>query len=502
MRTRRLIWITLLAALIFTGTASARQIVQGSRCHIETDEVIEGTLFALCEDLIVDGEVRGAIIGAALRARISGTVSDSVYLAAGQLVVTGRVDGSLHALALSVTLRIPDGQSAAEDAPYVPVAGRLMALAFSVTVMEDVHIGTEIVMGGYQLIVQGQVNQDIHYWGSALVIEGFVGGSIDATTGDPAAGSGQLQTLLLPLAVDLQVIDPGLRVSESGIVSGDLRYDAPAAGLIDGTIGGETTFTMDQQVIIPTFDEPSTVTVYLIQVIRELSTLVIVGLLVLLLVPGVFRYPLRRLRYQPFSSFGFGLLAFILSFPTLLILTVLTTLALVVLLVLRLDGVATVVGVIAGLVNVGGGTFFYFVAVFIGRALTALAMGDILLRLASLRIGRPWYAISALFLGSLLLSVVASLPVLGVIANAGALFLGLGALLGSALNQFQSMRQRRGVPGEPIPVATSRMHNMPPPSVPMLPQDTYVPPKTGPGMDNLPEGFDFSFFREDKPEGR
>ena len=38
---------------------SAREILDGERCHVPEDTVITGDLFALCGDLIIDGRVDG-----------------------------------------------------------------------------------------------------------------------------------------------------------------------------------------------------------------------------------------------------------------------------------------------------------------------------------------------------------------------------------------------------------------------------------------------------------
>ncbi|MCA9896467.1 MAG: hypothetical protein KC615_25975, partial [Anaerolineae bacterium] len=68
-----LILLILPPSLIF-----ARDIRQGNECLVEQGEVVEGNLFALCEDLIIDGTVNGSVLGAALRAVINGDVNGSI----------------------------------------------------------------------------------------------------------------------------------------------------------------------------------------------------------------------------------------------------------------------------------------------------------------------------------------------------------------------------------------------------------------------------------------
>ena len=56
----------LLLVLTIAGIASAREILNGKRCYIAADDPpYSGDLFVLCNELIVEGQVEGHIIGIA-----------------------------------------------------------------------------------------------------------------------------------------------------------------------------------------------------------------------------------------------------------------------------------------------------------------------------------------------------------------------------------------------------------------------------------------------------
>jgi hypothetical protein len=101
----------------------------------------------------------------------------------------------------------------------------------------------------------------------------------------------------------------------------------------------------------------------------------------------------------------------------------------------------------------------------------------------------------------LLLALVSSLPLIGWVFNAGALFLGLGAILTMFLERVRTLRET--LPTTPplayesvatAPSATEIL--LPPPSatVPATTDVPALPPLGGTGTDNLPEGFDWRFF--------
>ncbi|NOG49428.1 MAG: polymer-forming cytoskeletal protein [Chloroflexi bacterium] len=102
MRSSRILLIALI--LFIVGGAAATEVMQATTCTVEADEVVDGTLFAVCRDLTIDGRVNGSVIAAALTVRINGTVADDLYLLARSVDISGTLEDDVHAVAGSIRM--------------------------------------------------------------------------------------------------------------------------------------------------------------------------------------------------------------------------------------------------------------------------------------------------------------------------------------------------------------------------------------------------------------
>ncbi len=489
-RKQRIISITLALLLLVTGVASAREIIQGDQCDIGEDETVTGTLFVLCRTLTVEGRIEGNIIGAATIATIgeTGTVTGSIYLLAGQLDVYGNIGKDLHFA--GVVLRVH------ETVRFSTQNGDLISLGLSTVIFPEATVPGNVTNLGYQLIIDGQIGNEVNFWGSALTIGGEIGGNVYASVGDSqSAGASQLETLLIPFTLDVELLNPGLIVIGEGHIGGELEYTGMEEGRIDGTIDGETVYTPISvgPVQLNLGEEEVTgrqLNLYLSQVIREFTTLGVIGLVGLLLAPRLLQMPIPNLQQRPVSSLSIGLLSFILSFPIVLIIVILSFLVIFTLSLLRLDGVAAAGGIVLGLVSIGGSSLFYFIAIFIARVIVSLALGRMVVRMVAGDNGSQRILLLRLGVGVLILAIIGSLPAIGWVFNAVALFIGLGALLAVLQTQIRTVRETV------TPVPARKPHH-PIPQLPRHPQEAQqLPPPiidSRPlprGMDNLPEGFE------------
>jgi hypothetical protein len=483
MRTIRYFFI--LTLLLLVGGATA-QILQSDSCSVAADEVIEGNLYVLCPELVIEGQITGNLIGAAFTAEINGTIDKNIYLIGGEVEMGGTLGSDLHFAGVSLDLL----------SQTVFTTGDVFSLALSSVVRPDTTIPGGIVSIGYQLVVEGNVEQDVDFWGSALQIHGTVTGDVDASVGDAESQdvASQLETLLLPLQFDVNVVNPGLVVTENSRVDGQLTYRAVSPGTIDGEMG-----QTPQYVVIPTNNSLiemvegdntlNAIGYYLAQVIREFTTLGLIGLLGLIVIPEVIQRPIRTVRRQPLTSVGVGLLTFILSFPIVLIVLFLSLIVILILSLLRLDGVIVASGIILGIVNIGGTSVFYFIAIFVSRMIMAVAVGRLVVsRFVPINTTRSWFY--SLAIGAAILAVIASLPAVGWIFNALALFLGLGAILTVIQSELRDMRDE-SLNTAPVYYTddTPMTVTMPPP---MLEERVSTP-----GTDNLPEGFSFEWLNDE-----
>ena len=485
---RRLAWGLLFISLLLAlgnSTAFARAIRQGDQCVIAPTETIDGNLFALCRTLQIQGTVNGDVLGAATEAKISGKITGDVYLLSGQLEISGEVGEDVHFA--GAVLRITPTAILSGD------TADLMSLSLSTRLDSATRIPGNVTAAGYQFVLNGSVNGELSFWGSALEINGSIGSDVDAQVGDPqSTGVSQLQTLIVPFGWDVELVNPGLVVGEAGVIEGHLNYTSVAEGTVSGRVAGDTLFTRvvtqpDLNEIIQS-DNRDGVRLLVGETIREFAILALIGVIGLLVVPRQFQHPVRALQSRTLPSAGMGLLAFIISFPITIVMLILIVLILIVpLIILQLDSLfvflfsGTVLGAWGGTVSV-----FYFTAIFVSRVLVAFLLGKIIVRAAIGDDGSQRVMFISLAVGILLMSVVVSLPAIGIIFSAITAFMGLGAILIVINNQLRMMREQ-------IPAPALRVKAIP--GVRRAPARTVAPPMLedgyGPGMDNLPEGFDW-----------
>ena len=496
-RTLRLLTLALLISLLGTGVVSARVMQQGERCNVPADTVIKGTLFVFCQHLTIAGRVDGNLIGIGLRTTISGEIANSVYLAGLELDISGTIQHDLHYIGLTLATTAPN------SAQHVPIGGQVMFATLSAHLGPRAALPGPVTGLGYQILIDSAIAGEVNFWGSAFVLNGAIEGDVYAAVGNPASEASDLETLLLPLEIELDPLVPGFTVSGSGQIRGDLEYFGPAEGDISGTVIGEIAYHSTNLAINPVLPEQGLATLFADRFRREFAVLLTAGLICLSLARRQVHSALRPLRRRPVPSFVIGMLLFILSFPATLILGLITTVVLLVLMLLQSDGVLLVVGSLFTLFDIGIIGAFYFTAIFIARAVFALGLGRLILQyFVGLEESRRKPRLS-LLIGVILLSLLTSLPVVGFVFNAGALFMGLGAISTVSLRWLHRFRNSQ-LPGtaappsaqsppyggsQPFPVAAS-----PAGASPALPTPRSAGDQV---LNDLPPGFDPDFFFSD-----
>lgn len=494
LKALRLTLFCTVIGLLTTGVVLARELRQGEHCTVPADAVVKGTLFVFCQNLTIAGRIEGNLIGIGLRATISGEIGKNVYLAGLTLEQSGAIQGDLHYVGLMMHLDAPTAE------PHRPVASQVIFAALSADFAQNTQIAGPVIGLGYQALVKGRIDDEFSYWGSAFVLSNLVGGDVYATVGNPETDAAELETLLLPLDIEFAAAPPGLVITTTGRISGGLEYFGPAEATIDGRVDGQIEYHSTTPVLIPDLPQQGLTSIFYDQFKRELTVLLTAGLLGLALARRQFQRPLSHLRGRPVHSFVIGMLLFIISFPVVLILLIVTTIAILLPLALHLDGVALVAGAFLGLIDIGVIGVFYFTAIFIARAVVGLGVGRLILQVA---LGRDQARRSprlSVLIGVALLSLLASLPVVGFLFNAGALFMGLGAIAGATLDGLQKLRLRQLQDVEPTGYSRSSAPSaQPAEAAPAAVAPIALPPVArGVGLDDLPEGFDPGlFFEED-----
>lgn len=475
------------------GLVSAHEIQQGDQCTIGTEQTITGNLFIFCRSFILDGRVTGNIIGAATSAVINGTVDGDIYLIAGQMDLGGTVGEDVH-FAGPVLKVLPEATLTGDHSD-------LLTASLSTTLAADSRIPGSVIGVGYQLLLRGTVGEEVSFWGSSLLIDGEVGGDVDAQVGDSNADVSQLETLLYPIPLDISLISPGLRVTDNARVAGQLRYSGPTPGEIaPSAVSSEPIYRPvivqpDFTPIPPGEQNARTLNLFISQIAREFITLVAIGALGLLIMPRTLQSPIHNLQARPFVCLGVGLLTFIIMFVVALIALLLSLLILFAVSLIQVNELTLTTATLLTVIDIGGIGLIFFVALFVSRVMVALAIGRAIVRAILGDDGSMRKAFMGLAVGVLLLAIVVSLPNFGWIINAIAAFLGLGSIMNLLQARAERAREMTRAPQyvnvstpalPPRKVAAPEAARPVPPPPPILNDN---PPPIG--MENLPEGFRF-----------
>lgn len=491
MRLKRLRLLIILGIiLLFTGTVSARDVLQGDQCLIPSNETVQGDLFALCRDLVIDGHVEGNVYALAFTVEVNGTIADSLYLISSRAHLSGESGGDVNFAGVELVV---------DEATFTHDRADLLSLSISTTVQDSVALSGNITTLSHQLIQNGTIDGEINFWGNALLLNGTVGRDVNVSVSSSQNGDpGQSEVLLIPFRLfgsNLTLHGPGLIVGEGGRIEGDLLYTSPQVAEINGEVIGESIYT--PVVTRPDFiqmnitDEENTQWFgrYINAVLREFITFAVIGLFGILIVPRSFQAPVPNLYRRIFSSLGIGVLSFFLSFAIWFVILIVLLLIAGLFIFLQLGDISIMMIMILLAINVGGGAIFYFVVLFVSRALVAYALGRILVRLVLGEHSSPNLPYVIVLVGSGVLALLVWLPVVGWVINSVALLSGLGAI---GLYILQTTAASNAKPSLP-----DLSHILGDGDTPIaLPPPITKPTNRPPGMENLPDGF--SWWQEDE----
>jgi len=327
--------------------------------------------------------------------------------------------------------------------------------AFGGAVTIDGTVQGDLIASGGSVTVNGTVEGDIMAAGGTLRIGGTVNGDVRAA-GANVTIAGNVSEDALVAGGRVEVATDG-RVGEDMVVSsGTLTVagtvDGNVAGTtstysVTGTIGGEDTIAIRQE------GAPSapTVTDRAFDAVGHFVAVVLVGLLALWLAPRLMARAETTVRARPLVAVGAGLLGFI-GFVVLLA---------VVLGLIGLEDLAAL-GALAGVVAVGGLVVaFTFVVGFLADAVVGLGLAALLARASGQAPAEPdsvWRldlrTALLLALGTAIIVVLSSLPVIGWLVKLVVVVLGFGAVLYVVWRRWQPMPSQPAAPAAPAAPAS------------------------------------------------
>ncbi|HEY83503.1 MAG TPA: hypothetical protein G4N96_00105 [Chloroflexi bacterium] len=385
------------------GTAQAADFRGGDFITIDADEVIDDDLFISGQRVEMNGIVKGDLIASGSEVIINGKVKGSLVVAGQMVEVNGPVGGSMYGAGYSVTV-----------GPKAEIGRNVYGVGYSVKTEAGSSIGRSLYAGGYQVLLNGDVANDVETDSAALALNGAVGGDVKSQVS--VSGEAAPPGVFMPGMPIVESAAPGLQVGDNAKISGTLDVTE----MVEEGAGG--TATEGQSIVV-------TAGKAILARAGEFIALMIVGGLLLQFWPAMVKRAGELLQTQPLPSAGWGCAV------TLIFVVAVPIVAVLLFIVASLGGIITAGQLFGDILGIGGASLalvvslFTFVLSVVTKALVAFLAGRLILaKLAPQMEPGTGQNLGALALGAFIYEILRVIPFLGWVIAVIVVLLGLGAL--------------------------------------------------------------------------
>ncbi len=419
--------LTTLFAMTLVTPALAFDGRNGDRVIIPAQEVIHDDLYITANEFTLDGTVNGDLFAVAQTITINGTVNGDLVSAGQTVIVNGTVTGALRiagsALLIGEQARIGDD---------------LVSAGYSLEVRRGSTIGRDLVFGGAQALLAGDVIRNVKVAASALELRGTVGGNVKSELGSTnQAQAGPPPTMFMPQTrVSVPAVPLGLTLDPAAKIKGNLEYiQDKELTLPAGLVGGKVYFNLYTPSVTgpqePTFG--AKVATWALNFLRSSIAHLLIGLLLLWLFPTFVKGLSETLKTRFWPSLGWGVVSWAVFFVALLLIVFATIAGGIVFGMLnlgQLSGTIVWLGLLALLALVIG---FVLITTFLAEVVFGAALGKWILTKAhsTLAENRYWPMVIGLLI-TLAVVALLSFPAipsfLGWWVNFAVILFGLGTL--------------------------------------------------------------------------
>jgi cytoskeletal protein CcmA (bactofilin family) len=409
------LWVAL-GALTFALPAHAADSRTGDTVTVGANEVVNDDLYAFANQVTIDGRIKGDLVGAASRLVVNGTIEGDVLFAAQTIIINGTINDDARIAAQVITL----GSNAR-------IGSDALAAGFSIENQNGSTVGGDLGVGGYQVLLAGNVGKNVYGGANNFELRGVVTGNITLDLGDDSGGPPPTM-FMGPNTAPMPSVARGLTIGEGAMIGGRLTYTSRAE--VKTARGAQITggaTRLDPPVRennrAPRVQTPLEI---LWNSLRHLLGLIVVGLIAFQFVPAWMRALADTLQAKPLPAFGWGIVAFIAFFFGVLAIIVAT-------IVLMIGfGVATL-GNLTGLsfwvggfslmtVLIGFGVYTGYIAQIVVSYLGGRAL------LTQIAPAQASGRVVPFLIGVVILVIVMAIPYLGGVIGFIVTLLGLGAL--------------------------------------------------------------------------
>jgi cytoskeletal protein CcmA (bactofilin family) len=360
--------------LIFSSITSASEFISGDKLEITKDELINDDIYFAGSSVIVDGTINGDLVAAAGEIRVTGTINGGIIAAGGSIIVNGNVSGDIRAAGGEVRIGGDVGDN-------------VLAFAGQFVLEKDARIARDLTLGAGNAVIDGAVNGNINGGASELEMRGVTKGNV--TLG----------------------IDNNIKIFSGATIGGNLEYTAPHQGEISGIVSGKTTYK-------ETPVKKEDLTSKMEGEILGYFWLLVIGIVSLMLAPGLTQKNSDSVPVKPLKNLLWGLMFLIIT-PIVVILLLIT-----------------VIGIPLSLIVL----VIYIIFLYISRIYVGFWVGQYVLKKLH---KETRFKVLTMALGLLIVFIGINLPIIGIFIHLVILLIGLGAIILTEYDVYQKLKEQK-----------------------------------------------------------
>lgn len=417
----RAIWrslgLVVLAAVLLATLAPAVRAFEsrsGDTVVIGADEVVNDDLYVIADTFTLDGTVKGDVVVMGSTITINGVVEGDLIGGGQSLIINGVVQDDARVGGAAITVGAK-GQ----------VGDDLVGGGWSLETQPGSTVGGDLVFAGQQALLAGSVTGNVDTAVGSLKLTGTVGGDVDAAVGGPSNRPPFSPFMFMPNAPAIPSVPGGLTV-EGAEIGGTLKYTSPQEYQVPESVKNEYTPPPVQPGAEAAKETRSPVLAWLLGFVRGFVALLLAGLLLVWLAPGITNKLVQALAAKPLPALGWGfvmLIAFLVLVPLILAVII----ALAALFGFLTLGSLTMLAILLGLLLLFALVVaFILIASWLSRIVVSIWLGRLILQ----RIKPDWanHRIWPLLVGLIIVVLLSTIPILGGLVGLLISLWGLGAV--------------------------------------------------------------------------
>lgn len=360
--------ILALSLALWPAISRAADFKSGNDIVLPSDETIAGSLYAASSNITINGEISGDLIAVAKDITINGRLDGDLLAVAQNITVNGEVNGNVRVAATKLEI---NGQ----------IARNVNAIATSINVGPQAKIGWDLLVAAPTVNIQGIIKGGVDADSTDLSFSGKIGQNLNFR------GKNANQKL---------------NITGDAIINGDLYYNQNTKLSIadSANIGGKSQALSSQAK-----KKDWTKTAW--SIIYTIFAMILVALVINAILKKRMSKYLNKIEEKSGNSFLWGLLI-IFALPLLSLLLSFTLIGIPLAIMMLLS---------------------WIVLFFLGKIITAIYIGDWIIKKTKKDKSRAPLVIAALSLGVTISWLLFAIPYIGSLISLAASAIGLGALI-------------------------------------------------------------------------